>query len=140
MVLERRRRTETRRQDDRELIGWRKQWDVGVKPRLTRRSRLELVSFSDIEKNGGQLLLRGDFGRSQARSLWDRREEIPVSWREFILVFPGTGWMTPENETVVSYLIYWQSADQDHCRWVLVYGRLADLIRNEQSRIVRLAE
>lgn len=75
-------------------------------------SDLELVSFlkrgenriSEEEMRERAKEMRADLGQREAEHLLDHQDEIPVSWREFDLIFPGTLWRDSFGGLSVPYL------------------------------------
>lgn len=123
-----------------ELFGWRPTHRHGRRPKTAGQIAgqikvcdCELVPFSSAEKEGGSLLQALDFGLKEARWLLDHAFQIPCAWREFILVFPGSSWITPDGKTAVPYLIWWSWCD----RWQFAYGDLEALLADTRSRVVQ---
>ena len=67
-------------------------------------------------------------GQLHAERMLEQQENIPVEWREFRLLFPGTVWRLPLGRLYVPYLYwhaggwrlywYWLGLDFNDCRLV----------------------
>ena len=99
-------------------------------------SELEIVSFLKRGENsisGERIRQRaaemgGNFGQREAEYLLNHQEEIPVSWRQYYLVFPGTVWRYSDGSLGVPYL------DWGCGRWSL---RFSFLGWNSDGRLLR---
>ncbi len=77
-------------------------------------SNLEIIPFLRGDEgsiSGGELHKRalelgGNFGQRQAEYLFEHEDEIPVGWRDYYLVFPGTLLRTPDGYLLVPYLCW----------------------------------
>ena len=59
-------------------------------------------------------------GQHHAEALSKSQNVIPEEWKEYMLIFPGTVWLTPNGGYYMPYL-YW--LENQNC-WLLSFGRL----------------
>lgn len=124
--------------DDKRMDGWKLLADVP----LVGEPALELAEFlrdGESYVKGEIMLLRATelgqmAGQRHAERMLGLVSKIPESWRDFVLVFPGTVWQGQNgNRTLVPYL-YWYGFKL-HLRWI---GLDNDWLRN--NRLVRLSK
>lgn len=123
--------------NDKREDGWKLIEDVPLEGTPT----LELVEFrKDGEDyvNGETMLSRAKelgnmAGQRHAERLLSMASQIPKSWRDFYLVFPGTVWQDTDGNRNVPYL-YWSGGE-----WNLDWSWLSsDWSRD--YRVVRLGK
>lgn len=97
---------------DKTKNGWKLLEDV-KEPEIIEATKLELVPFLKEGESfvGGEEMvrrargeLRANLGQRHAEELLEHQDQIPVEWRGFYLVFPGTVWRLPDGRRRVAGL------------------------------------
>jgi hypothetical protein len=94
-------------------------------------SKLSRISNEEIKRRSQKL--NAHFGQKHAEYLLEHQELIPKKWRNKLLVFPGTVWMSKDNARSIP-CIYW-----DNDEWHLHFDWLA-LDWNHSNQLVRFLE
>jgi len=94
--------------------GWELVEDVGFEPPVTSVADLQLVSFLEQGEeyvNGTVMRQRAtqrnaNLGQQHAEWLLEHQKDIPETWRNHYLVFPGTVWCTREGALLVPCFLW----------------------------------
>ena len=122
---------------DKTKDGWKLESDIGPvvgEPTLFLEEFLregESYVKGDVMVTRSKEMSGGPTGQSHAERLLEQADQIPVEWRQFVLVFTDTVWVYPYGSRFVAYLFWFGK------RWFLYFFWLGCDF-NSFFRVVRL--